>query len=231
MSKSTAANLALAADTSQIDELVAQLKNKGDDVALVDLMASAEHLVESMHTIFGALDSSIFREFGQIANSITQARDEIGRLQPSDITTDHIPCAGRELEAIITATEDATNTIMDAAETLLEMEAKDLETYKAAVEGEVMRIFEACSFQDITGQRVSKVVEALQDIDERVSRISAAFGTEGTPAEKSDREATRDSRNKDLILNGPSLAGEGVDQIDVDKLLTEDQSAIDALFD
>jgi len=231
MSKNSTASLALATDSAQIDVMVAQLKTKGDDIALVDLMASAEHLVASMHTIFGALDSSIFREFGQIANSITQARDEIGRLQPSDITTDHIPCAGRELEAIITATEDATNTIMDAAETLLEMEAKDLDTYKAAVEGEVMRIFEACSFQDITGQRVSKVVEALQDIDERVSRISAAFGTEGAGAEKSDREIARDSRKKDQILNGPALAGEGVDQGDIDKLLTDDQSAIDALFD
>jgi len=231
MSQQNTANLALAAGSGQIDELVAQLKNKSDDVALVDLMATAEHLVESMHTIFGALDSSIFREFGLIANSITQARDEIGRLQPSDITTDHIPCAGRELEAIITATEDATNTIMDAAENLLEMEAKDLETYKAAVEGEVMRIFEACSFQDITGQRVSKVVGALQDIDERVSRISAAFGTENAVCEKSDREIARDNRNREQILNGPAQAGEGVDQNDVDKLLTEDQSAIDALFD
>ncbi|MFV2092343.1 MAG: protein phosphatase CheZ [Hyphomicrobiales bacterium] len=231
MTQTPAANLEFASDASQVDEIVAQLGDKGDDVSLVDLMATAEHLVGSMHTIFGALDSSIFREFGQIAASITQARDEIGRLQPSDITTDHIPGAGRELEAIVEATEDATNTIMDAAEKLLEMETKDLDTYKTAVEGEVMRIFEACSFQDITGQRVSKVVEALQDIDERVSRISAAFGAATAPADKSDRENARDTRKRDLILNGPAMAGEGVDQSDIDKLLTDDQSAIDALFD
>lgn len=231
MSKTTAANLALAENSGHIDEVVAQLRDRSDDVSLVDLMATAEHLVGSMHTIFGALDSSIFREFGLIANSITQARDEIGRLQPREITEDHIPGAGRELQAIISATEDATHTIMEAAENLLELETRDIDTYRAAVEGEVMRIFEACSFQDITGQRVSKVVEALEDIDERVSRISAAFGTEGASAEKSERENARETRKRDQILHGPALDGEGIDQNDIDQLMSKDQSAIDALFD
>ncbi|VAW15880.1 COG3143: Chemotaxis protein [hydrothermal vent metagenome] len=231
MSQTTAKNLALAGQSGSIDEVMAHLRNKDDDVSLVDLMTTAEHLVGSMQTIFGALDTSILREFGQIASSITKARDEIGRLQPQDITEEHIPEAGRELQAIISATEDATHTIMEAAENLLELEVTDIDTYKTAVEGEVMRIFEACSFQDITGQRVSKVVEALQDIDERVSRISAAFGSELVAVEKSERETTRDNRKRDQILNGPALDGEGIDQGDIDKLLTEDQSSIDALFD
>jgi len=194
------------------------LGHEGNDVAIVDLMAVAEHLVGSMQTIFGALDTSIFREFGSIASSISNARAEIGRLQPHDISTDRIPEAGKELQAIVTATEDATHTIMEAAEGILALEVDTLDAYRQAVEGEVMRIFEACSFQDITGQRVSKVVEALEDIDERVGRIAAAFGVTDGTAEKSERQKARDARKDALILNGPARSGEGVGQDDIDAL-------------
>ena len=231
MTDITASSVALAGNKAPIEEILAQLRDNKEGIPLVDLMATAENLVGSMHTIFSALDTSIFREFGSIAGSITRARDEIGRLQPHDITEEHIPGAGKELQAIVTATEDATHTIMEASEAMLEMEATDLETYKTEVEAQVMRIFEACSFQDITGQRVSKIVETLEDIDERVGRIASAFGATPGTGEKTDRELKRDARKEDQILHGPALDGEGVNQDDIDQMLSEDQSAIDALFD
>lgn len=231
MANAAALDLAMASDSTQVDKVVEQLKTNRDDVSLTDLMSVAEHLTGSLHTIFSALDSTIFREFGSIASSITRARDEIDKLQPHDITKDHIPGADRELQAIITATEDATNTIMECSEAILEIEANDLESYKAAVSDNVMQIFEACSFQDITGQRVSKVVNVLEDIDDRVSRFATAFGTTNSDVAVSERERERDERAKDQILNGPALEGEGVDQNDIDQMLTEDQSGIDAMFD
>ena len=38
-------------------------------------------------------------------------------------------------------------------------------------------IFEACSFQDITGQRINKVIKLLDSIDERVGKLNELFGT------------------------------------------------------
>jgi len=60
---------------------------------------------------------------------------------------------------------------MSAAEAMLASDATDLATYKAMVEQEAMKIFEACSFQDITGQRVTKVVTVLRQIEDRVGKL------------------------------------------------------------
>ena len=49
------------------------------------------------------------------------------------------------------ATEQASNTIMECAEALMGADASDPAAYKALVDEKMMVIFEACSFQDITG--------------------------------------------------------------------------------
>ncbi len=94
----------------------------------------------------------------------------------------------------------------------------------------MITIFEACTFQDITGQRISKVVSTLNFIDERVSafvdKLRLPEG-EGISTEETEEER----RKRELILHGPQHAGEGVSQSDVDAMLAEAQSEIDKLFD
>ena len=51
-------------------------------------------------------------------------------------------------------------------------DASDPAAYKALVDEKMMVIFEACSFQDITGQRIAKVVETLEHIEQRVARFA-----------------------------------------------------------
>ena len=99
-------------------------------------------------------------------------RTEIGALQVNDLKNTRIPSAGEELGAIVKATEKATNTIMECAEALMGADASDPAAYKALVDEKMMIIFEACSFQDITGQRIAKVVETLQHIEQRVARFA-----------------------------------------------------------
>ncbi len=82
-----------------------------------------------------------------------------------------------------------------------------------------MVIFEACSFQDLTGQRISKVVETLEHIEARVSRFAAAIGAKDDPKGNTKEEEKRKKRKEDLLLNGPAKTGEGVSQDDVDALL------------
>jgi chemotaxis protein CheZ len=80
-------------------------------------------------------------------------------------------------------------------------------------------IFEACTFQDITGQRIGKVVEALRQLETRLTRFAAAVKAKDEggidPA-----EVERRVRNELLILNGPQLKGPATAQ-----------DAIDAMFD
>jgi len=77
------------------------------------------------------------------------------------------------------------------------------------------RIYEACSFQDITGQRITKVVGTLKAIEAKVAQITSHFGAQrqapldrpvGEPAEAS-------------LLNGPQHPAVAMDQSDIDKLL------------
>lgn len=209
---------------------------RAPDLALVDLIALAENAVGALEDVFAALDASILREFAAIAGSIARAKEDIARLEPHYLSQRRIPDAGRELAAVVDATEDATHRIMAASERMLEAEVEDVDAYRDLVKRQVTKIFEACSFQDITGQRVGKVVETLEEIDERVGHIARALGTHETAPAPQDRESERELRKKKLMLNGPALDGEGVGQDDVDQLLDSDlpedvQQSIDRHFD
>lgn len=183
---------------------------------LINLMQQSEALVSLMREFFQQLDRRRAEEFAVIAGYIAKAKEEIRELRPHDLSQERIPTAGAELEAITRDTENATHNIMNAAEAIMGMDVSDPKAYKAAVDDEVMKIFEACSFQDITGQRVSKVVNVLKQIEERVGKLAATLGVEDKDVELSERE----KRARDLLLNGPAIGGPETRQ-----------DAIDAMFD
>lgn len=192
---------------------------KKDDISLIDVLTLAETSIRSMKTFIDSLDSTIYREFRDIAEYIQNTKKEIGHLQANDMRSKRIPEAGAALSAVVSSTEEATTKIMECAEAILDADDSDFEAYKQLVNDKLMNIFEACSFQDLTGQRITKVVETLEYIDERVSRFAAAIGAEDSEAPLSDKEKKRRKRNKDQILNGPARDGEGVSQDDIDALL------------
>jgi chemotaxis protein CheZ len=84
-----------------------------------------------------------------------------------------------------------------------------------------MRIFEACNFQDLTGQRIAKVLATLKFIEERVAHMVEIWG--GMDALKTYTDGTNDS-NRDPLLHGPKLDGDHdhVSQDDVDALFASD---------
>jgi len=212
-----------AVEKARVDQIVNYIrKDRDGDISLVEIMSLAELMVGSMQTFFQELDTNIYKEFRELADYIGTAKNEIGRLQASDLSDNHIPSAGEELDAIVAATESATNTIMGAAEGIMEADPSDNEAYQAVVNDAVMKIFEACSFQDITGQRITKIVETLQHIDERVSQFANALGASGIGGHIDQEESERDKRKQELLLNGPQALGEGVNQDDIDALLGAD---------
>ncbi len=227
-------------DISRADELIDFIKKVRDgDPTLVEIMGMAELLASTLQPYFKKLDTTIYGEFRQIAQYIEKTKTEIGSLQANDMSEKRIPEAGMELDAVVKATESATDRIMESAETIMAADPEDTETYQETVNGEVMKIFEACSFQDITGQRITKVVETLNFIDERISTFASTFGVEDSVAQLSAEEKAREARKQEQILHGPQMDGEGVAQDDIDALFASDKSAektaasqddIDALF-
>ena len=84
------------------------------------------------------------------------------------------------------------------------------------------RIYEACGFQDITGQRITKVVKTFKDIEERIDALVAAFGSdvEKVKAEQPEAEEKEEKKNSDAdLLHGPQLAEDAKSQAEVDALL------------
>ena len=191
---------------------------KKEDISLVDVLTLAEASIHSMKSFIDSLDSKIYSEFREIAEYIQNTKSEIGHLQANDLRSKHIPEAGDELSAVVTSTEEATTRIMECAESLLEADSSDLETYKQTVNDKMMIIFEACSFQDLTGQRIAKVVDTLEHIESRVGRFAAAIGAEDNDDSATEKEKKRKKRKEEQILNGPAMEGEGVSQNDVDAM-------------
>jgi len=162
-------------------------------------------------------------EIRAMSLAIHQTKSEIAALRPSNSEDDRLMVVTQELDAIVTATEGATNTILEAAEKVdllaeqIEQTGTDTATHQTAsdIRDTVITMFEACNFQDITGQRISKVVKTLQFIEERVNKMIEIWGVEGF----SDVEQTQEEIDEEAaLLNGPQLANQGVTQADIDKL-------------
>jgi chemotaxis protein CheZ len=158
---------------------------------------------------------SLIRELVEIADYIAHLRNEIAALRANELTRDRLPMAHEELGSVVAATAGATNSIMNTAEEILGL--PDDANYRAAVEARMNDIFEACTFQDITGQRIAKVVEALRHLESRLSRFANAVKAKdkgGIDPEEVERRV----RNELLLLNGPQLNGPAVAQNEIDAL-------------
>jgi chemotaxis protein CheZ len=215
-----------------LDHIAEYLKSRrGSEVSFSDVIALAEIAAQSLRTFFATMDSTVYQELREIAGYIETMKGEIGALQANELKNNRIPAAGHELGAIVKATEHATNTIMECAETLMAADARDPAAYKALVDDKMMVIFEACSFQDITGQRIAKVVDTLQHIESRVSRFATVMKAKDAAGVMDEEERARAERKERLLLNGPQFAGEAIEQNQVDSLLGKhDQATVDQLF-
>lgn len=176
-------------------------------------------VLSSMGGDLGQHDLHVYAELEGLARFINNAKREIAAIQPSDIHSEHIPLATDELDAVVGATEDATNRIMDACDQMMAL-AGDV---PAEVSNKLMDIttgiYEACNFQDITGQRITKVVRALKHIEQKVEALLVALGEEVQrrhPAMETAAAPPPDVDSK--LLHGPSMPGTGIDQAFIDSL-------------
>lgn len=192
-------------------------------LSMLQLTQHSEALVALMNGYFERLDTRRSDDFSAIAADIAKARQEIRDIRPHDIAEHGLPSAGAELAAITGDTEIATNTIMTAAEAIIGMDAST-PNLKDAVDEQVMAIFEACAFQDITGQRVSKIVKVLSRIEERINQLADSLGIEDATTEV--EMTAEEKRRHDLLLNGPAIEGPETKQDEIDALFD-----IDSLFE
>lgn len=172
-------------------------------------------------------DAKILSELGDLAKYIRDAKREIATIRPRDVKDEHLPKAADELDAVVEATADATNNIMDACEIVEDVMGAVSPELSAKLMDATTRIYEACSFQDITGQRIGKVVTTMKHIEDCIDALIAAFGAKGGGAKKKTVQkktsATKQEAQKEItdaeLLEGPQLGKKAKSQAEIDDLL------------
>lgn len=212
----------------QLTRCLDALRNKREVLAKREEIAGiVEDVLSSLEGDLSLGDVRLYQELESLAQFIERARSEIADLRPEQISDEHIPVATDELDAIVSATEEATGNILDRVEVIENLTSEMPPEVASQVADAVTRIYEACNFQDITGQRIGKVVRALKEIESKIEALMTAFGGERREgaAKKDDKPKTEPAASgsvdeKDL-LNGPQLPGEGISQQDIDALLAD----------
>ncbi|MGX9964268.1 hypothetical protein ACVFYP_13140 [Roseomonas sp. F4] len=120
----------------------------------------------------------------RVTKELARIHDQIGQLVavPAAATRN----SGLELEAVVQATEAAANTIMEAAEAIQDWVAKGGKDKDAvaAIAERVNSIFEACSFQDVTGQRIRRAIQHLQQVESMLETMIPGDARPEVPREQ-----------------------------------------------
>jgi chemotaxis protein CheZ len=120
--------------------------------------------------------------------------------------------ASRELDAVVEGSERAIQQILEAAESIDDTLSASLkheqdQALASDIRDHVVRIFEASNFQDLSGQRIAKVLATLAFVEDRVARMLEIWG--GHDAVKDYAAATPAARSVETLLaGGPKLSGD-----------------------
>ncbi|HYE01432.1 MAG TPA: protein phosphatase CheZ [Alphaproteobacteria bacterium] len=208
-----------AADPVLQDRLDAARQQARQPLTREEVAEIVSNVVASMAGDVTGTDVRLYAELEGLARYINNAKREIAAIRPDEIHSEHIPRATDELDAVVGHTEEATNRIMDACDQLMAMSGDMPPEVAQKLMDITTGVYEACNFQDITGQRITKVVRALKHIEHKVEALLVAFGEEvqrrhagpppaDTPAPTTDEQ----------LLHGPQLPGAAISQADIDAL-------------
>jgi chemotaxis protein CheZ len=183
-----------------IPSVTAQGQDNGQDPdAVADLTSS----LTSLQSQIATMETFIKRRFDEISMEINATSQQIdmseegmakrfgeiiGVLGSISYSGDGTTPAntGVELEAVVAETNKAANAILDNADKMNDVLFSNDPTLWSdhdKREGAlnhlrqcVQDIIISCSFQDITGQRIKKTLESLNDIEERLSSTLETMG-------------------------------------------------------
>ncbi len=218
------------------------LSNQGKDV-----YRTVDHLNEQL----GVLETFIARRFDEISMEINATSQQVDMAEDGIVRRfaevleilsainykgegDSAANTGVELEAVIEDTENAANHILDAADRIADYvdgekdwnDASTREDIRNRIRTDIQEILMACTFQDLTGQRIRNTLNNLHSIEERLSTTFERLGIEVEKDEDSVAEKVQKASSQDDVdaLFSSTKEEKGKD----DK---SSQGDIDSLFD
>jgi chemotaxis protein CheZ len=165
------------------------------------------------------VEPAITRELAAIRSALERNVRELAVLINDDKDRRMTRAAG-DLGAAIEGMEAATQRILgsaeaidDCARALASALSNDYHHGLAQdVQDHVVRIYEACNFQDLAGQRIGKVIAVLMMIEDRLVAMIARHGGSG------EQPMRHGETSSERLVNGPMLDGESghASQRDID---------------
>ena len=156
-----------------LDELVRTIVRAELSAGFNDLRRFVDRRISELSAEIHATVQLVDYSETNLTAQLSRIHDQIGSLVAMPVAATRN--SGLELEAVVQATENAANQIMEAAEaigTWLQA-GGDPKSLKVVTE-KVNTIFEACTFQDLTGQRIRRAIEHLQDVESMLSKLMPA---------------------------------------------------------
>jgi chemotaxis protein CheZ len=178
-----------------------------------------ERVIVKLKTLDARQKQPLVEILQYISDYIGRTRSEICALRPTK-DGEKFSSSTDELEEVVQETADAAGSIMTAAEAIEAIALKLPQPTSDELMAAVTKIYEASAFQDITGQRITKVVRVIQNAEKRIEALlcfcsdselkpcGSGCGNHGTPPD-------------DTLLNGPQTQKTANSQSDIDRMLAE----------
>jgi chemotaxis protein CheZ len=197
------------------EKLKAKLHASGGKLTVGDISEISLFLVALMRETSPA-DDLVRTELTSVINSIQDAKRELG-LIASTPAPHNMPDAKQQLDEVLLDTENAANAIMDKASTI-EAAANGIEEpiTRNLISDAVGEIYAACAFQDISGQRIKKVIKMMLTIDERLRQLCTAVFGQQAMEKLMDSPASEENN----LMNGPQLSKVAPGQAEIDRLFS-----------
>src|SRR5262249_40264777 len=150
-----------------------------------------------------------------IHEAIRRTKQDIGGLEVNAFIGPQMARVGRELDAVIAGTEQATQNILKSAEDIDQIANTMSSMLKGSYEqglvqdlrDHVVKIFEPRIFQELTGERIGKFIATLKFMEDHINRMQEiwrAVKSVSLPVAAASNPAALDKK----FLNGPKLAGD-----------------------
>ncbi len=186
----------------------------------------SQRIIDTYQAQIGEIQK-LKKELDLIQAAINDTKQEIATLHVTGFRGPEMRRVTDELDAIVGGTESATEHILNAAEEIDQcantlaalVKTEQEQNLTRDILERVVQIFESCNFQDLTGQRINKVVATLKFIEDHIVKMMDIWG--GIEALKDFTPVAIAERNGDAkLLNGPKLADDTghASQDDIDAL-------------
>ncbi|MCJ2084513.1 hypothetical protein MKK88_00690 [Methylobacterium sp. E-005] len=195
-------------------------RNRGAETEmLLGAIARLERTVtaDRGHEAFGHLRGNLV----DMADAISRTKAEIAAISAANHEQTRLTEASLALDGIVRETERATSDILGSAEAIQEAawtlrEQGANEAACDVLDHHATGIYTACSFQDLTAQRIARIVYTLRYLEDRLSAMIAIWGEEAEPVPSLSEAGAAEIGASDL------------NQSDIDRYIGMDVPAVTA---